>query len=242
MMTQGHASSMRGVSIVELLVGVAVGMFVVAGAAKLLVDNLRSNRSNLLATRVNQDMRAAADLVARDLRRAGYWQNSLSGLWSSAGAPSASSPHVALAASGSSTLGNLSYSYAKDNDNALDSNEEFGFSVSSGVLRYQNTSGSSQPLTDPNAVLITQFAITSTENGLDLYESCTCFLNTSCTAAEFTGAGGIYNNAANRPRVFVRQFTVVMRGQSPQDSSIKRELRETVRVRNDALRGACPVI
>jgi type IV pilus assembly protein PilW len=242
-MSQLHASApARGLSIVELLVGVAVGLFVVAGAAKLLVDNLRSNRSNLLATRVNQDLRAAADLVVRDLRRAGYWQNALNGLWSSTGAPTASSPHVSVAASGTSTLGTFSYSYAKDNDNTLDSNEQFGFSVSNGVLRYQNASGSVQPITDPNAVTITGFAITSTENGLDLYETCTCFLNGSCTAAQFTGGGAIYNNDANRPRVFVRQYSIVMRGQSPQDSNIKRELRETVRVRNDELRGACPAI
>jgi prepilin peptidase dependent protein B len=232
----------RGLSIVELLVGVAVGLFVVAGAAKLLVDNLRSNRSNLLATRVNQDLRAAADLVARDLRRAGYWQNSLDGLWDLTGAPGASSPHVSVAASGTSTLGTFAYSYAKDNDNALDSNEQFGFSVSNGVLQYQNASGSVQPITDPNAVTINSFAITSTENGLDLYEICTCFINGTCTAAQFTGVGAAYNNDANRPRVFVRQYSIVLRGQSPQDSNIKRELRETVRVRNDEMRGQCPAI
>ena len=65
----------RGLSIVELLIGLAIGLFIVGGAIKLFVDNLTNNRRLLLETRVNQDLRAAADLIARDLRRAGYWRN-----------------------------------------------------------------------------------------------------------------------------------------------------------------------
>ena len=57
------------------MVGVAVGLFVAGGAAKLFVDNLSNNRRMLVETRINQDLRAATDLIARDLRRAGYWRN-----------------------------------------------------------------------------------------------------------------------------------------------------------------------
>ena len=64
----------RGLSLVELLVGLALGLLVVAGGAALLArQHLREHRALLLEARLMQDLRTAADLVARDLRRAGYW-------------------------------------------------------------------------------------------------------------------------------------------------------------------------
>jgi type IV pilus assembly protein PilW len=63
----------QGLSIVELMVGIAMGLFITAGAIKLFVDNLGSNRQLLLETRLNQELRTAADIVARALRRASYW-------------------------------------------------------------------------------------------------------------------------------------------------------------------------
>jgi Tfp pilus assembly protein PilW len=71
-------------SIVELLVGVAVGLLIIGGATKLFVDYLVSTRRSLVETRVNQDLRAAADLIARDappigkVRQAASWTLRLS--------------------------------------------------------------------------------------------------------------------------------------------------------------------
>ena len=68
-----HRQSQRGLSIIELMVGVAVGLFVAGGAAKLFVDNLSNNRRMLVETRINQDLRAVMDIMVGDIRRAGYW-------------------------------------------------------------------------------------------------------------------------------------------------------------------------
>ena len=64
----------RGVSMVEMMVGVAIALVVVAGGLALLANFTGENRRLLLETRLNQDLRAAMDVVVRDLRRAGYWQ------------------------------------------------------------------------------------------------------------------------------------------------------------------------
>ena len=112
----------RGLSIVELLVGVAVGLFIVAGSTKLFVDYLSNNRGLLLETRINQDLRAAADLVARDLRRASYWRNAEAGLSSTLGVPAVDNPYKAVNYDGGS--GVLTYSYAKDNVDAIDASTE----------------------------------------------------------------------------------------------------------------------
>ncbi|NJK42625.1 MAG: hypothetical protein HC937_02780 [Aquincola sp.] len=98
----GRRARQRGLSVVELLIGAAVGLFIVGGAIALLVNQLRDNRVLLLETRVNQDLRSAADLVARDVRRAGYWGNALAG----AVFPAASNPYRAVTpASGRGRIG-----------------------------------------------------------------------------------------------------------------------------------------
>jgi hypothetical protein len=39
----------------------------------------------------------------------------------------------------------------------------------------------------------------------------------------------------------VRSFVLTVTGQSASDSNLRRSLRSTVRVRNDALNGTCPL-
>ncbi len=62
-----------GLSMVEMLVGIVVGLFLVGGALRFFADYLDDNRRLLLETRISQDLRTVADLIVRDLRRAGYW-------------------------------------------------------------------------------------------------------------------------------------------------------------------------
>jgi prepilin peptidase dependent protein B len=232
----------RGLSLVELLVGVAVGLFIVGGATKMVVDNLNSNRRALLETRVNQDLRAAADLIARDLRRSGYWQNAASGVWSGAGSPTPN-PHRTVTVAGTSDLGTIAYSYAKDNDDTLDTNEQFGYEVSaSGVLQYQAASGVPvQPITDPGTVTMTSdgFKITTTERSVELSGYCNCMTTLKCVAADFAVGGTYY---ASRPLTLVREYEIRIKGSSATDPLVTREIRETVRVRNDEISGSCPTI
>ena len=71
----------RGLSIVEMLVGIAIGLFVVAGATLVATGQLADNRLLMLETQLQQDLRATADLVARELRRGGLWGNAADSVW-----------------------------------------------------------------------------------------------------------------------------------------------------------------
>ena len=103
LLEQGFAAQrrQRGMSIIEMLVGVVVGLLVVAGASKLMIDSFGENRRLLLETRVNQDLRAAADLIARDIRRAGYWANAGSGVFSADGDEVPHNSYIGVAVSSS---------------------------------------------------------------------------------------------------------------------------------------------
>lgn len=69
-----------GFSLVELMVGMAVGLVIVSVALLAWAQHLRQNRHLLLDARLMQDLRTVVDLVSRDLRRAGSFLPSADGI------------------------------------------------------------------------------------------------------------------------------------------------------------------
>lgn len=224
----------RGVSLVELLVGVAIGLFLIAGAASLFVSNLSSSRKLLVEARVNQDLRAAADLISRDLRRAGYWENAILGTVATS---TVTTPPRNQYATVTPTASSIGYAYARDaNDTVQAATEQFGFQLQGGALEMR-TAGAWQVVTDPAVVTITGLVITSTVTPIDVRDSCP---RTCCDSVGGTCAA-INVSPALCPRITVRQYEVVLTGQAANDPAVVRTLRTRVRMRNDLLEGTCPV-
>jgi len=230
-----------GLSVIELMVGLALGLVIVGGALTMFVANVQSSRRMLLDARVSQDLRAAADVVARELRRAGYWENAIAGtVTTSTGVAATANLNATVTADSANSQ--ITYSVARDTastrcvrtlrsdltttpctDNTLQSDEQFGFRLSGGVLQMQVGSGNWQPVTESTVETINVFSITPSETALDASAVCP----SSCS-------GGTC------PAVTVRSYALVLQGTSTSDSNVTRVLKETVRVRNDAISGACP--
>ncbi len=68
------------------MVGIAVGLFIVAGATMVVTTQLGDNRRLLLETQLQQDLRATADIITRELRRAGAEGSATSHVWAPADA------------------------------------------------------------------------------------------------------------------------------------------------------------
>jgi prepilin peptidase dependent protein B len=214
--TRGRQS---GLSLVELLVGAAIGLFLVGGATKLFIDTLDDSRRLIIETRVNQDLRAASDLVARDLRRAGYWPNALQ---AAVQPPGVLNPY----STASVAPGQVLYAYARDGDNALNATtEQLGFQLDGNVIRVLN-GGTWQQVTDPQSVVVTQFSISP----ITRLEPAGHLCPTPCAAG-----------TAGCPAVAVRRYDIVMTGHAPNDTSVVRQISESVRLRNDEVQPAsCP--
>jgi type IV pilus assembly protein PilW len=244
----GRARHQRGLSIVELMVGFAIGLFIVGGAIKLFVDYLGSNRRLLLETRVNQDLRAAADIIARDLRRAGYWQNAATGIWNSSSSSFLGNPYRNTGTSGEIVLDDhennsrIQYVYDKDGNGAVDAGEQMGFRIDNGALQMRS-GGTWQAVTDPATLTIRMVIDHPTTNSagvatdtVELWPACPCLTELKCANADFTSG----TCTTTRPRAFVSRYTVTLTGTSTTDPAVVRTLSETVRVRNDEVRGFCP--
>lgn len=59
----------RGFSLIELMVSVTIGLIVAAGAVTLIVAIDRSNTETIHATRLTQELRALAGVIADDIKR-----------------------------------------------------------------------------------------------------------------------------------------------------------------------------
>ena len=219
-------SVQRGLSMVELMVGVAIALFIAATGTTLLAGNLRENRSLLLEARITQDLRTAADVIARDLRRAGYWAAAADGVWTAAAPASVTNPYAAFAP-GSAASDAVSFRYSRDatENNTLDTNEQFGFRLRSGVVEMQLGAGNWQALTDAGTLTVTTFSVTPTVQEISLQRLCAL----PCPSG----------NTACPPRQQVRSLALVLSGRAATDASVTRSLRSSVRLRNDSVIGAC---
>lgn len=225
------AASMRGLSLVELMVGVAIGLFVVAAAALLVSSQLSDNRRLLLETQLQQDLRASADIVTRELRRAGYWSSPQSGVPSPGGSAVSANPYLLLTLPVSANAP-LKYNYRRGSGA-----ETFGFRLDSdGVLRACQTDFTAdgscsnwQDLTDGNTVEILNFAISSTRAGARARTLNDDPITLPCAVPCADPA----NPTGCWPKVAVREVVVTLTGRSRSDTAVVRSLSSSVRVRND---------
>jgi prepilin peptidase dependent protein B len=219
----------RGLTMVELLIGMAIGLFIVATAASLMTGNLRENRKLMIESRLMQDLRTAADMITRDLRRAGYWAAATAGVRGdgAASAPLAN-PYSDVTPVGAAA-DHTSFRFSRDatENHTVDSNEQFAFRLRNGVIELQLGVGNWQALTDATTLTVTEFSVTPTVEEISLADFCA----RPCEAASSTCP----------PRQLVRSLAVVVSGRATGDALVTRSVRSQVRLRNDPIIGACPV-
>jgi type IV pilus assembly protein PilW len=203
-----------------------VGLFIAAAGATLLTANLRENRSLLLESRLMQELRTAADVMARDLRRAGYWAAATSGVWTKGTTSVLTNPYVAVAPSAAASDA-VTFRFSRDTseNNNVDSNEQFGFRLRKGALEIQLGGGNWQALTDTATLTVTEFSVTPSVEEISLANYCA----SPCPPGSSTCP----------PRQQVRSLAVSISGHATSDASVARSVRSSVRLRNDPIIGAC---
>ena len=212
----------RGLSIVELMVGVTIGLFILAGASLVLTTQLGDNRRLLLESQVQQDLRSTVDLISREIRGAGYWGDAYKQVWKATAVnPYSAGPLVA-------TSGNTSLVYYSSLDwnenNSIDSNEFGGFrrvvnaSTGIGTVEVQLGSGNWQQLTDPAVLTVTQFSLVP---------------NTVEVTVPASVPGGAPLKLCARDVV----LTIVV--QAVHDTAVRRSISNRIRLRNDVVKASC---
>jgi prepilin peptidase dependent protein B len=225
--TFGSSRTMRGLSLIEMMVGVTVGLFIVAGATLLVSNQLGDSRRLMLETQVQQDLRATADIIVRDLRRAGYWGESQAGVWYDGTPGLAVNPYRAMTPTQVNLAGSevqFAYSRSVVENGVLDASDQAGFRLNNGGIEMLVGGGGWQALTDTNTLEITDFRITLNKNQIAM----------ACAKVCAPGAVDC------PPRQELREIALQLGGRARHDASVARTLRSTIRLRNDLVSGACP--
>lgn len=231
------ARRQRGLSIVELMVGVTIGLLVVAASALLVSGQLTENRRLLLETQLQQDLRATTDIIVRDLRRAGGWQEAvLTGPWSTENTDPQCNRYATLDVEGDSVI----YRYYRNGDN----NSGLGIKLENGVLKsaiqgpstvssttcdQHQQPGGWQELTDSRTLRVTTF---------DIHEEGTEPGELSPPAPEPLPCAKLCAGGTTDcwPVLEVRLLRIHIEAESVADPNVVRSMDATVKVRNDFIR------
>lgn len=229
----------RGVGLVEMLVSITLGLFLIGVTAGMLVSQLAEHRRMLLDTRMTQELRAVLDLVARDVKRAGYWGSSADAAWTGAPANAASNPYQAVFPAPGASDSRVGYTYSRDSseDQVVASNERFGLRLNtsnrsadwrtSGAALTPSDADTWQALSDPGLLRVTRVSVSSREDTVSLADRCAV---TTCP----TGAVDC------PPHLALRQVDIEVEGVATTDPGLRRSLKAQVSLRNPAVIGNCP--
>lgn len=224
MRAPGRRRAARGLSLIELLVGTAIGLIVAAAAASIVSAHLRESRRAQLEARLMQDLRGAADLVARDLRRAGYWAASASGVRGNDGAAlPIANPYGPEIPTADGVL--LSFDRNAAAIATVGDDERFGFRLRNGAIEMQLGAANWQALSDAGTLVVTAFTVVPRVDEINLADFC----ERPCPAS----------SATCPPRQLVRSFALTLTARSATDPALTRTLHSGVRTRNDAVVGSC---
>jgi len=219
-----HGDHELGFTIIELMVGIALALLIAAAGTLLLSSHVGENRRLLLEARLTQDLRTAADLITRQMRRAGHWgAASTLGLWSADANP-LPNPYAALTPdAGTTNTIALRYSLDARENSTVDDNEQVGFRLRSGVLEAQLGDRNWQALTDASTLVVTLFRLQPNVQTVALEATCPCAAMAPCAP----------------PQVQVRSVEIEIAARATSDASVLRTVRSTVRLRNDHVSGGC---
>ena len=208
-------------SVVELMVGITIGLFILAGATTVATTQLGDSKRLMLEAQVQQDLRLTMDIMTRDLRRAGYWGRTDLEVWPQTINSALVNPYSPL----TSTSSSIQFIRSTDEDTGLlGTAEDTAVGASEyGGFRYNSTdqtlemriggANTWQTLTDRNVLLITGFTVALNQ-----------------IRKPVDGMLGVGNCPLNQT---ISDADIQIQARATHDAAVTRTLRATVRLRND---------
>jgi type II secretory pathway component PulJ len=234
----------RGVSIIELMISITIGMILIAGITTIYTRIGAAGSENISRTRLNQQLRATMDYMTRDLMKASYVNS-----WTSGAANASGVNTTVIEQFGDVTVGGtcssgkcscILYSYDINSDGEMgvgssgtavgnqntDSYELLGIRLSDGKVqtRYAGTTHTCAA-THWSSLTDDEVKITALTFELD-----------SADTVEYYVAGGSVVPSTCRSSETClerRKVNIVLTGELASDSSINATMKQQVAIKND---------
>lgn len=164
----------RGSSLVEVLIGLSIGIFLTFGMVVFYSNTSKVSNKTLATIRLEYEMRTAMTMMKNDIRRAGYTAGAASLIGTGTVNPFMVTNTSDVSVPSSSCI-LFTYDLNKDGLlpalNTTNSDERFGYRLSNQAIQtraatdtnFSCSSGSWENLTNVNLIQITNLAFTLTE-------------------------------------------------------------------------------
>lgn len=209
----------RGLTLIELMIGMVIGLLVVGIATQMYISTLGITKQTTAMTRLNQELRSTIDLISSDIKRAGYYSNAVA----------ASNPYASIV-SGGLPVKVFAYDGGTDNcvvlgyDNNIAAEHIYGYRFSPGsgeveMLTVSSYASGSQADCSSSAFIVT--------GGWDVL---TDSRTVSISDLSFSLSP---SPAASWAESSSKVIDVTLSGTAVADPKVTKVLRESVRVRNE---------
>lgn len=224
-MRMTNPGSIRGFSLIEMMVAIVAGLIVIGAVLAFAVSMIRSYNENIRSTRLTQDLRTAMGLAVREARRSGYDRTSVQRVLTD------NLPLPNLATLSVSTSGDcFAYQYDRGNATATRQNRAIRWNSTAGTLQMKtadtavtcaDTSGW-EDVSDPAVVNVTGFKVVERKSPfcVDLHKS----------KDPVTG-----NDVYLRAEGLVRNLSFCVRGALRSDATIARSIADSGRTRAEVV-------
>ena len=209
----------KGFSLIEMLVTLTIIAILLAVFVAMFTAAIKRNKQALNVTRLDQSMQTALNLMASDIRRAGFWGAAISGLHTHAN----NNPFNTTDISINGTNDCILFSYDQNGDGTLPSvgtnDERYGYRLMNSALQARPAGASFscaavasawENLTDAAIIQITNLSFVETDRVVDI-----------------DGAG------AGTASMTVRSIVISLTGRLTADTSVTKALSTQVKIRND---------
>lgn len=201
----------HGLSILELLIGIAISLIVIAAIIGLFANTISGSQRVLDRGKLDRDLFSAMDIMTYDIQRAGFWVNATD---SSTTNPFMSGTND-IATNASTNC--ITFSYDKNTDGTNSTTDQFGYGLGTNAIQFRQggttcASGGAgtgwSSLTDTNVITISSFNVTSTNATVNV--------------------SGIGTNATT-----YRTVTITLTGNLKNDTTNTRTITRTIKVYNN---------
>lgn len=133
------SNKQKGLTLIELLISMALGMVAISGLVSFIGYGLGVNATAINKSQLSEETETMMDFVASEVMRAGYSGSTIATVQDPAANPSLFSNSILVSRHPAEALNScILFSYDFDSDGAVDSvgvNEEFGFRLRSGEVQ-----------------------------------------------------------------------------------------------------------
>jgi len=179
----------KGLTLIEIMISLLLGLIVIGGAISMYISTIRSSSDIVKSARLNYDLDSVMQLMANDIKRAGYWGGAVTESDTRLNPFTLPTTTINIRTLANPTVDPspnagdcILYSYDADEDGNIDDNndiddvddinEHYGFKLDRGAvwIRYSGATTAScadglwERITDENEVLVTnlQFSFLAT--------------------------------------------------------------------------------